>query len=213
MKKLVRTQLKFLDDFSLANSDWMSVPKEEIWEALDKMQGGFCVYCECKLVRKHIEHFKTRDEFPQDTFKWDNLFGSCGDSTKPGGWNRCGIYKDSRAGNYNINEIIKPDVDDPNEYFLFLTSGKIEPKNEISEINLKKAQETIRVLNLNDDTTLFNRRKNAILAIQDEIEELYELQDELADDFNTFLNDNINETIGKEFKTALEHAWIFNKKY
>ena len=213
MKKLNRHPSDCLDGLAPGKNDWMEAPKDKIWVELDKMQNGFCAYCECRLKRKHIEHFKTRTAHTKETFNWDNLFGSCGDSTQRGGWNRCGIYKDNGAGKYNIEEIIKPDSDDPNNYLLFLTSGKVIARPELTGVPLQKAEETIRVFNLNKDTTLFNSRKSAVRAIKDEIDELYQMQEELGEDWSTFLEDELKNVRGEEFQTALEHAWRYNHAY
>jgi len=214
VKKLTRGSPPLcLSELIPGQADWMDAPKEEIWAELDQMQNGFCAYCECRLKRKHIEHFKTRTTYPQDTFNWDNIFGSCGDSSKSGGWRRCGIYKDNGAGSYKITEVIKPDVENPNDFLLFLTSGKVVPKPSLTGIALKKAEETIRVFNFNADSTLFNSRKNAILAIKQEIDDLYQMQDELKDDWVTFLDDSLDGVQGEEFQTALEHSWRYNLAY
>ncbi|QFQ78635.1 retron Ec78 anti-phage system effector HNH endonuclease PtuB [Vibrio harveyi] len=210
MKVLKRHSSDCLSGLAPGKNGWEEAPTDKIWVELDKMQGGFCAYCECRLKRKHIEHFKTRTAYAKDTFNWNNLFGSCGDSSKKGGWNRCGIYKDNGAGKYNIDEIIKPDSDNPNSYLLFLTTGKVVARPELVGTALRKAEETIRVFNLNKDTTLFNSRKSAIKAIEDEITELYSMQEELGEDWSTFLEDAISNVNGEEFQTALEHAWSYN---
>nr|WP_275780867.1 retron system putative HNH endonuclease [Enterobacter hormaechei] len=57
------------------------------------MQGGFCAYCECRLNRKHVEHFRPRKDFPALTFEWTNLFGSCGDTHKAGAGNGAAYIK------------------------------------------------------------------------------------------------------------------------
>ncbi|WP_350262660.1 hypothetical protein [Pantoea sp. BJ2] len=48
------------------------------------MEGEFCAYYECRLNRKHVEHFRPRSRFSALTFEWRNLFGSCGDTWKQG---------------------------------------------------------------------------------------------------------------------------------
>ena len=214
MKKLNRHPSNCLVGLVAGQNDWMKeAPKDEIWIELDKMQSGYCAYCECHLKRKHIEHFKTRAAHPRETFSWGNVFGSCGDSAKAGGWGRCGIYKDADAGKYNIAELVKPDVDDPNDYFLFLISGIVIARPSLTGSALRKAEETIRVLNLNEDSVLFNSRRKAILAIQQEIDELYQMQEELGDLWQSFLDEALTDVCGQEFQTALEHSWRYNLSY
>lgn len=213
MRKLNRHPSNCLVGLIPGQNDWMEAPKDDIWIELDKMQSGYCAYCECHLKRKHIEHFKTRTAHPQEIFSWANIFGSCGDSSKTGGWGHCGIYKDAGAGKYNISELIKPDVDDPNNYLLFLTSGLVIAHPSLTGAALRKAEETIRVFNLNGGSALINSRRNVIRAIQKEIDELYQMQDELGEDWSSFLDDALTNVCGKEFQTALEHSWRHNLSY
>lgn len=215
MKKLTRIDApECLNQFNHGCDQWDDVPKEKVWEQLEQMQGGFCAYCECRLNRKHIEHFRTRNSHPQLTFEWSNLFASCGDSRKKGGWRRCGIYKDDGAGNYDISCIIKPDEEEPSNYLLFLTSGVIACQPDLNDSDKHKAEETIRVFNLNGDTSLFSRRKLAIQAIQPEVSGLYEMQDKLnEEEWAEFLQEGLDAVKGQEFQTALEQTWRFNREH
>lgn len=215
MKKLVRSNAPAcLANLVSGRDSWGSADKTQIWEALNIMQGGFCAYCECKLTRKHIEHFKTRSSYTHLTFDWNNLFGSCGDSSQKGGWLRCGIYKDNGAGAYDPEHLIKPDIDNPSDYLLFLTTGDVRPHAHLSEEDRIIATETIRVLNLNNDPVLFGSRKSAIMAELKEIEVFYELMaEQTGDDFDDLLQDELSRIQSLEFSTALIHAWRYNTKY
>ena len=135
--------------------------KSDIWLELDKMQNGFCAYCERKLnKKKHIEHFRARRDAPKLEYEWDNLFGSCGDHSQP--WNTCGIYKDTRGRPYDADSLIKPDQDDPSLYLRFSSTGNVSPKSTLTGRDRKKAEETIRVFNLNDDKKLVAARRTAL---------------------------------------------------
>lgn len=193
---------------------WIDVNKDDIWSALDDMQNGYCAYCECRLDRKHIEHFRNRDEFKALTFVWENLFGSCGDTRQKGGWQRCGIYKDNGAGEYSPEELIKPDDEDPSFFLHFLTSGKVRPQAGLSAADKRKALETIRVFNLNDDPVLYGSRRAAIQAELEQINSFYQMFDELgSNDWYEYLADELKRVAGLEFSTALTHAWSYNKQY
>lgn len=214
MKLLNRTAGPvYLHQFRGGRDRWRAVDKELIWRCLSEMQGDFCAYCECSLNRKHIEHFRSRDEFPALTFEWGNLFGSCGD-TKIGGWQRCGIYKDNGAGQYNPDHLIKPDDDNPDDYLLFLTSGQVVPAKGIDEIKLLKAQETIRVFNLNGDPALLGSRRQALNIIMDEVKQLYDAYEEFDEKlWYELRNIEVKNTENKEFSTALKHAWLHNSEH
>ena len=127
---------------------------KKVKNKLIEMQHGLCVYCESKLNNKsHIEHFKCRSQFKKDTYEWDNLFVSCDSDS------HCGKFKDSSNNSkYQIDDLIKPDKDNPNHYFVFQVDGKIKPKKNLTYSNKHKASETIRILHLND-SPLINKRK------------------------------------------------------
>ncbi|WP_100149342.1 retron system putative HNH endonuclease [Snodgrassella communis] len=91
--------------------------------------------------------FKCRSKFPKEKFEWDNLFVSCTTD------DHCGRYKDGPNHiKYQIDNLIKPDRDNPKDYFVFLKGGKIDKKSCLSKTDMTKADETIRVLNLNDSS-------------------------------------------------------------
>ena len=174
------------------------------------MQSGFCVYCESSAIQGtgHIEHFfhkgkKTNGIAPYKhlTFDWSNLFGCCGQKTS----DSCGHYKDrngsSGPGPYDPNDLIKPDVDDPRDYFNFLTTGVIEPKPELPANLLKKATETLRVLNL---SLLNGVRKKQIDIFRKELDALFNLSPTLDDQALLQEINNIKAKVKvSEYQTAV----------
>lgn len=215
MKQLTRSaKPNCLNGLVGGRESWKDVNKDDIWLALNDMQNGYCAYCECRLERKHIEHFRNRDEFKELTFVWENLFGSCGDTRQKGGWQRCGIYKDNGAGEYLPEELIKPDDEDPSFFLHFLISGKVRPQAGLSAADKRKALETIRVFNLNDDPVLYGSRRAAIQAELEHITSFYQMIDELgSNDWDEYLKEELTRVAGLEFSTALTHAWSYNDKY
>lgn len=121
------------------------VERQAIWQALDAMQGQRCAYCEAMLEpdsnSRHVEHFRQRSRYRQGTFDWNNLFGSC---NRQG---TCGNYKD-KCGIYDPAQLIKPDVDDPDDYLVFDSVGGVSPRDNLDPASLMRAKETIRILNL-----------------------------------------------------------------
>ena len=95
--------------------------KAEIWVKLIAMQGERCAYCEGPMPEssRHIEHFQQRSRSPQNTFLWNNLFGSCNRR------DTCGNHKD-QCGNYPHADLIKPDEEDPEHFLVF---GKADRKS------------------------------------------------------------------------------------
>lgn len=204
-----------LNQLKGGRDEWKVVDKEALWIALNPMQNNFCAYCECRLRDKHIEHFRTRDDYPKLTFDWNNLFGSCGNPQLAGQSPRCGIYKD-RSGHppYNPDHLIKPDTDNPSDFLLFLTDGVVRARNDLSPSDKIKAEETIRVFNLNGDSELMNRRKNAIKPLLDEIKTFHDLKSSFtAEEWDEYLQSQLEQVYDQEFSTALTHAWRFNEHY
>jgi len=186
--------------------DDKSNDKASVHEALQEMQGYFCAYCEASIVNhdnRHIEHFRKRQRFPQKTFEWGNLFWSCSNSCS------CGRYKDSgAAGGYSSHDLIKPDEDDPEDFFLFLATGKIEVRAGLPSDMLRKAEETLRVFNLNGmNSGLVSRRRNAVKGYRDSLYGM--LQGEMlnnSDERAGFIDLLLESARNSEFFTAIKHA-------
>ena len=111
------------------------------------MQGEVCAYCEGQAVpgRRHIEHFRPRHRYPQHTFRWDNLFGNCGDTKT------CGHRKDApKARAYAVEDLIKPDEEDPDTFFHFVGDGSIAVREGLAPRQAARARETLRVSGLDE---------------------------------------------------------------
>lgn len=220
MRKLIRPlpEPQGLSDYDYNTTKWTkSTPSKKcrnsIWEQLDAMQGGFCVYCESIAIKGngHIEHFFHKGQKPDGTtpykyltFDWTNLFASCGLNSS----NTCGHYKDLTGEKgpktYNPIDLIKPDVEDPKDFFIFLDTGVIQPKSNLCNTKLKRANETIRVLNLN---ALNGARQSQIKIFKDELNELFNLSANLSENELKLEIDKIKSNINKfEYKTAVMSA-------
>ncbi|MDP9942641.1 retron Ec78 anti-phage system effector HNH endonuclease PtuB [Ectopseudomonas alcaliphila] len=202
-----------LAKYNHQNHDWSSSApnsrdRNAIWKKLTQMQGGFCCYCESIAVKGngHIEHFFYKGEnnsgnapYKHMMFEWGNLFGSCG--LRSG--NTCGHYKDREGplgpGPYDPNHLIKPDIDNPSDYFEFLPTGLINAKPGLSPERENRAKETLRVLNL---SALNGARKRQIDIFKREIEALLELtsDDEILKRETDGVKKRIRES---EYQTAV----------
>lgn len=135
-----------LADYRYGQDHWGQVTAEDkaaIRAELESMQGRRCAYCECglDLHGQHIEHFRQRVRFPQGTFEWANLFLSCERAES------CGKHKDS-CGLYPHEDLIKPDIDDPEKFFRFGPDGTIHLREGLSPQQAHRANETLRIFNL-----------------------------------------------------------------
>lgn len=178
--------------------------KAEIGETLAAMQGARCAYCEAEIVpgRGHIEHFVQKGRDPRVTFRWDNLFGSCNRRES------CGKHKDSDAGPYADAYIIKPDDDDPDEYLIFVSDGTIQPREGLSDAQLQKAEETLRVFNLDArHGALRQMRRNATAGYLQIAEALWSsIEDFTDDEWQQLFDDELAAIANLPFVTAIRHT-------
>ena len=157
-----------------------------IGDQLYEQQDHYCAYCELYLHDKQdgfIEHLEKRSDNPKRTFDWTNLFFACRHLDS------CGIYKDNMV--YDIHDIINPSVDDPLDFFTYDSEGFIHPKKGLSKSMKHKAEETIRVFNLNcprlkqirkDAASIVSYFRNDNLnPSQDAVSAFYELLGDKAD--------------------------------
>ncbi|WP_272870192.1 retron Ec78 anti-phage system effector HNH endonuclease PtuB [Aliivibrio fischeri] len=184
--------------------------KRHVWKELGKFQNGLCVYCESKAVKGknlgHIEHFYDKSTHANLTFDWNNLFGCCDSKF------HCGHYKDQTLPGgirrkYNVNLLIKPDVEDPENYFQFFPSGKIEKKHGLSTLDEQKAIETIKALKL-DDSSLERSREQQITHFQSRVSAALSIIDNEDDEETIVLAISEYTEIEQEAKTALHRTAI-----
>lgn len=204
MHKLKRSQTppSCLATYRHGLNNWGDVTpedKSEIWQMLEPMQGKRCAYCEISIEppqKRHIEHFEQKGRLPQKTFVWSNLFGSCNYD------DRCGRYKDKQ--HYNSQDLIKPDIDDPEYYLVFAPNGSVSPRSNLSPSDHHKAQETIRVFRLDDGVLQQIRYRETCGYVQD-AEFFAEMLNDYPDDIQIELQEKINETSSLPFATAIKH--------
>ena len=206
MHKLERPEVPpCLDAYQRGPQDWRRIgseDKREIWEWLDTMQAGRCAYCEDQLSsnpsRRHIEHFRKRSDFPRSTFQWENLFGSCKRS------DRCGVFKDQTK--HDPDDLIKPDVHDPDDYLRFLSDGRIVPRSGLPADPRLRAEETLRVFNLDHEHGALRwMRYKAVrgyLSTAHELAEWCALDEKL---YTECLRDELEAISGQPFETAIRH--------
>lgn len=179
--------------------------KLEIWAALETMQGHRCAYCESDISvgKKSIEHFrqKASHRYPQGTFEWANFFGSCARKDS------CGNHKD-QCREYHHEDLIKPDEEDPELYLLFVDDGSIVPRHDLTEKDNHRANETLRVFNLDHQHgPLRQMRKKAISGYLHTIEELQELSKIYPQsEWLPFLKEELLHIEPLPFATAIKHA-------
>lgn len=96
-----------------------------VGDALYERQHHYCAYCEVFLEQKtdgHTEHLARRSDFPQRTFDWYNLFFSCNHIDS------CGRFKDNSRIQFDVNDIIDPSRENPQDFFNYDRFGHIFPR-------------------------------------------------------------------------------------
>ena len=134
-------------------------------DALYERQHHFCAYCEKYLQQiddGFIEHLVRRKDVPQRTFDWTNMFFSCKHEDS------CGLFKDNSKNGivFNENDIIDPSSEHSQDYFCFDQEGHIFPRPDLSPREKQRAEETIRIFNLNNSERLCRLREKAVRVVE-----------------------------------------------
>ncbi len=174
-------------------------------DEVEYLIGLRCAYCEGQIYcGGHIEHFRRKNpnHFPELTFEWTNLFLACG-STE-----HCGHYKDRQnAPAYNPDELIKPDVHNPNEYLYFHSSGEVRVRNRkgMTDADRHRGAETIRVFNLNCRRLVGDRNRVLKHYVDSKKQFLDDLMEFEEHDRETFIAEEIDATRHEPYWTTIRH--------
>lgn len=209
MHKLNRSEIpapRCLRKYQHGRDNWDTLSQEDklqIQVALEQMQGRRCAYCECGLDQqgKHIEHFRQRSRYSQGTFDWNNLFWSCCRQES------CGIHKD-RCDSYQHEYLIKPDVEDPEHFFLFVSDGSIVLRPDLTPTQKHRAQETLRIFNLDAQWGPLRRmRETAVAGYLKDLEDLQELSNHFTDqEIQNYIENQFAFIKYLPFCTAIKHV-------
>lgn len=207
MHQLVRqqAQLPCLARYRHGRDQWSyttptQVERGVIWDELNAMQGHRCAYCEGSLTEsnRHIEHFRQRDRYPQGTFDWTNLFGSCDREES------CGKHKD-KCGAYPPGDLIKCDVEDPERFLVFTPNGNVSARAGLSPTDAHRANETIRIFNLNG--VLKHIRKAEVAGYIQTAEDFATMATFSEEhEWLPMLQEEVNNTSHLPYATAIKHV-------
>ena len=182
--------------------DLTTEDRQQIWEKIDAMQQGRCAYCEEALHydKRHLEHFRQKGRDPRVTFLWSNLFGSCNRTES------CGKHKDG-LGVYQAADLIKPDEEDPEHFFVFVSDGSVAVRAGLTALDTRRAHETIRIFNLNG--VLRAIRHSAIASYIDQGLEVMQMvaSGELThDECLELYKEELAAINNQPFSTAIRHT-------
>jgi uncharacterized protein (TIGR02646 family) len=181
--------------------------KSEVRAALLDIQRGCCAYCERRTGlahdEGHVEHFRNQADHPHLETDWDNLFWSCNDEKT------CGKHKDkcdrcppSPKRSFNHDDIIKPCTDDPDHFMVFISDGTITSRIGISESDLHRYNETLRVFQLADSPFLCQSREDAVKPFIGALDALRSVGAEL---FCKYIDGEIARLDSAPYCTAIRH--------
>jgi len=168
-----------------------------------------CAYCEGAIRHGgHLEHFRRKNRshpngYPELTFAWENLFLACASQA------HCGHYKDRPGADaYDPDELIKPDIHDPDVFLYFHSTGEVLVRNTrpgITDDERRRASETIRVFNL-DCGTLRGARSRALKTYSDRNHGILEflMACDVADR-EAFIREEIEATRWEPYATTIKH--------
>ncbi|EBK3454113.1 HNH endonuclease [Salmonella enterica] len=139
--------------------------KTHVWQNQDvkdaclTLGNNKCVYCEVILNQKstylEIDHFKHKDDYPDDVIEWNNLLPAC---------RHCNGTKSDH--DVVAEPIINPAVDNPADY-IYLKAYRLKGRNPTGVM-------TVDVLNLNDSEHYVTERCKVGTLIEEWIEKTEE---------------------------------------
>ena len=113
------------------------------------------------------------------------------------------MHKDRQT--YDHSVLIKVDDEDPEHFFHYLADGLVLPADHLSPAERLRAEETIRVFNLNGP--LRQTRKSHLMGYVQTAEEIVSLAMEFEDsDWRPLLDEELSAISGKPFETAIRHV-------
>jgi uncharacterized protein (TIGR02646 family) len=121
--------------------DWATThAKQVLRTALREMAHGKCVFCESALevtTYLEVEHYVAKTVTPDLAFEWTNLLPACR------------TYNNAKGEHDHQGAVLKPDAEDPEPYFwIHPDTGKLEPHPTLDAAQSRRANETIRLCDL-----------------------------------------------------------------
>ncbi|WHU03675.1 retron system putative HNH endonuclease [Sphingomonas sp. NIBR02145] len=134
--------------------DFPDPPRLTVRTRLAADQGQICCYCAGTVARGnfHIEHFRPRETYPRQTYRWANLLASCQASGRPPRatdvietQQHCGAAKDNW---FEDGVTVSPLEANVEGLFRYTLAGKVFPSKSLRG-RYDSVDQTINRLNLN----------------------------------------------------------------
>jgi uncharacterized protein (TIGR02646 family) len=123
------------------SGDWATPKAKRLLKPhLHALAHGKCVYCESALdvtSALEIDHYHPKSVYPNDILTWTNLLPAC---------SKCNGAKGEED---HGGSLLKPDDEDPEPFFwVHPDTGKLEPHPSLDAAGIRRAEETIRICDL-----------------------------------------------------------------
>lgn len=194
MKQLVKGETPgFLTKFIAHKQpkvwDDISPIRQQLRKHILEEQNKFCAYTELRINTVddcHIDHYHTRNLYPDETFEYSNMLVSC-NSEEYGA-----KYKDKQVKiKEDYKELVNPVEDLPTDFIEFGLTGRANTVGDCT-----KGKQTISFFNLNEKS-LVQRRKTVVAN-------LLQMKDYLTED-------EMVESLG-EFETLVRQLYKYCTK-
>ena len=118
----------------------------------------------------------------------------------------CGHYKDRpKAQDYEVNDLIKPDENEPDEYLYFHSNGEVRVRHGVGDMGERKAKETVRVFGLNNPGLKAERRAALKQYLRPQLGLLDELMSWVEEDRMEYVDQEIEATRLQPYWTIIRH--------
>lgn len=153
-----------------ATSRWGSFGyKSQVLDFLLDEQFHLCCYSELRADQEglgyHIEHVENKSQNPQRTFDYTNLAASALGSShdlsafKAHNWAAFGGHSVNKQKSVDLSRFISCHQTDCYRFFVYLSDGRVVPKDNLEKAVKDKVLYTIDLLNLNSPYLIVLRQK------------------------------------------------------
>jgi len=112
----------------------------------------------------HLDHFRKKSIYPEETFCWHNLFAAVKDVDYGSDYKDKQIHGTKLDAEKLYKKFWSPLQANLEDSFWYRQDGTIEPMAHLSESEKEEAEQTIRIYNLNAHD-LKNKRRGIILQV------------------------------------------------
>ncbi|MBE5845303.1 MAG: TIGR02646 family protein [Butyrivibrio sp.] len=135
------------------------VTRRKLRKELAIEQGYICCYCMKRIEQdgSHIEHFRPREKYGEESLEYDNMFASCDGDEKEA--QQIYWHCDTKKDNWFDERMPKPTDADYERCVKYHIDGKVSPFHECNDSRYEIEKSMIKHLGLDALYLIRNRRK------------------------------------------------------